>query len=782
MWLCLVLVCGLGMTPEGLEIRELRSFEKRSDRPFHELTAEQSGVSFINRLEAHNNLPYVFNGAGVAVGDYDGDDWPDLYFLSVDSPNKLYRQVSPLRFEDVTQTLGVDGGRAWSRGATFADVDNDGDLDLYVCRMEAPNLLYINQGDGRFVEQAKDRGVATVASSNMAYFADYDADGDLDMYVLTYRPLMLSASKYLIDRMQVPTETVTPKSELIGPTPADLKFKDGQIAPEFREHFFLAGDESGHMEINMAGQADRLYRNRGDGHFDDVTQSAGVLDFGLGLSAAWLDFNGDGWLDLYVANDLVTRDRLYLNQGDGTFRQAIDEVMAHTTWFSMGSDSGDINNDGLIDFMVADMAGSTHYRAKVNMGDMSKFRWILENDWPRQTMRNTLYLNSGTGRFQDIAPLAGVTATDWTWAVRFGDLDLDGWLDLFVTNGNARDDMNPDYELKFNRLYQEQGPDAASKSILDIPPALYANRTFRNTRELGFENVGEEWGLAHEGVSYAAALADLDRDGDQDLVVNHQRGTARRASIDIEGTSLRVMYTPGHTDDSCSFVLHDRVFTGDTLLIRGTGRTDFQNGNPSDQYHSLFDKLLKLPDETLVYPAHDYKGDTVSTIAEEKACNPRLQVRSESEYVDLMNSLNLPDPKMMDVAVPANLKMGLSQDEVEARGWSLTCEEAMGKIGGADVVLVDLRDQKERDQHGVIPGSVHVPYPNLEDSVKPGGLLHELAVATNKRLIFYCAFGERSAMAVQTAQEVGLLNSCHIRGGMDRWKKIEGPLEKRSRS
>ena len=253
-------------------------------------------------------------------------------------------------------------------------------------------------------------------------------------------------------------------------------------------------------------------------------------------------------------------------------------------------------------------------------------------------------------------------------------------------------------------------------------------------------------------------------------------------SIDIEGTSLRVMYTPGHTDDSCSFVLNDRVFTGDTLLIRGTGRTDFQNGDPSDQYHSLFDKLLKLPDDTLVYPAHDYKGDTVSTIGEEKACNPRLQVSSEGEYVDLMNSLNLPNPKMMDVAVPANLKMGLSQDEVEARGWSLTCEEAMGKIGSADVVLVDLRDQKERDQHGVIPGSVHVPYPNLEGSVKPGGLLHELAVATNKRLIFYCAFGERSAMAVQTAQEVGLLNSCHIRGGMDRWKKIEGPLEAGSRS
>jgi len=248
-------------------------------------------------------------------------------------------------------------------------------------------------------------------------------------------------------------------------------------------------------------------------------------------------------------------------------------------------------------------------------------------------------------------------------------------------------------------------------------------------------------------------------------------------SIDIEGVSLKVMYTPGHTDDSCCFLLNDRVFTGDTLFIRGTGRTDFQNGDPRDQYHSIFDKLLKLPDETLVYPGHDYKGDTVSTIGEERAYNPRLQVGSVDEYVELMNGLNLPNPKMMDVAVPANLKVGLSQDEVEARGWSLTCEQARDELGSTDTVLVDLRDQNERERYGVIPGSVHVPYPDLEANVKPGGLLHELAVSTDKRLVFYCAFGERSAMAVQTAQEAGLTNSCHIKGGMNAWNEIAGPLQ-----
>jgi len=246
--------------------------------------------------------------------------------------------------------------------------------------------------------------------------------------------------------------------------------------------------------------------------------------------------------------------------------------------------------------------------------------------------------------------------------------------------------------------------------------------------------------------------------------------------VDIDGIGLEVIYTPGHTDDSYSFLMGDRVFTGDTLLIRGTGRTDFQNGDPVAQYESIFNKLLRLPDETLVFPAHDYKGDTVSTIGEERTFNPRLQVDSVEQYVAIMNSLDLPDPKMMDVAVPANLHVGLAQDEVEARGWSLSCAKARELVGQPDVVLVDLRDRAERERHGVIPGSVHAPYSDLRDKVAPGGLLYELAAAAGKRLVFYCAYGERSAMAVQTAQEAGLANSCHIKGGLDAWRKARGPI------
>lgn len=246
--------------------------------------------------------------------------------------------------------------------------------------------------------------------------------------------------------------------------------------------------------------------------------------------------------------------------------------------------------------------------------------------------------------------------------------------------------------------------------------------------------------------------------------------------LEIEGISLDVLYTPGHTDDSYSFYMGDRVFTGDTLLIRGTGRTDFQNGDPRAQYESLFNRLLKLPDETLVYPAHDYKGDTVSTIAEERAFNPRLQVKSMDEYVALMNGLNLSNPKMMDVAVPANIHQGLAQARIAEQGWAFTASAARDAISRPDIALIDLREKSERARHGEIPGALHLPYPDLEENIAPGGVLHMLAAATGKTLLFYCAFGERSAMAVQAAQDAGLTTARHIEGGIGAWKKAGGAL------
>jgi len=242
-------------------------------------------------------------------------------------------------------------------------------------------------------------------------------------------------------------------------------------------------------------------------------------------------------------------------------------------------------------------------------------------------------------------------------------------------------------------------------------------------------------------------------------------------AVEIDGLSLRALYTPGHTDDSYSFVLPDRVFTGDTLLIRGTGRTDFQNGDPRAQYESLFGKLLKLPDETLIYPAHDYKGDTVSTIGEERRHNPRLQVASIDAYAELMNNLHLPNPKMMDVAVPANRHIGKAQHRGDAEGFAIPAREANLFIARGGCLVVDLREGSERTRRGAIEESVHSPYRSLADALAPGGLLNSLAKATGKRLVFYCAYGERSAMAVEAARAAGFDDACHIEGGLDAWVK-----------
>ncbi len=248
-------------------------------------------------------------------------------------------------------------------------------------------------------------------------------------------------------------------------------------------------------------------------------------------------------------------------------------------------------------------------------------------------------------------------------------------------------------------------------------------------------------------------------------------------TIDIEGINLDVIHTPGHTACSYSYRMADRVFTGDTLFIRGTGRTDWETGDSLAQYDSIFDKLLKLPDETLVYPGHDYKGDTVSTIAEERAFNPRLQVRSAEEYAEMMDNLNLPDPKMMDVAVPANMMIGVAQSETGDESWSMTVAQARRGMADPDFVLIDLRETAERERHGVIPGSIHAPYKQLDQFIAPGGVLREIATATSRRLVYYCAYGERSALAVQASREAGLANVCHLVGGIDAWAATGGPVD-----
>ena len=244
--------------------------------------------------------------------------------------------------------------------------------------------------------------------------------------------------------------------------------------------------------------------------------------------------------------------------------------------------------------------------------------------------------------------------------------------------------------------------------------------------------------------------------------------------LTIEGLTLTALHTPGHTSESYSFLMNDRVFTGDTLLIRGTGRTDFQNGDPYEQYHSLFERLLKLPEQTFVYPGHDYKGDMVSTIAEERAYNPRLRVSSADEYAEIMNNLNLPNPKMMDVAVPENLRLGL-QLEAQHRVATQSVEQVLDAWPDLSVHLVDIREESERRRDGAIPGSIHLPYGRFASHCSPTGTLRSLSQSAN--LLVYCAVGERSTLALEIAGEFGLENIAHMPGGFRAWRAAGGAVE-----
>ncbi|MCR9246800.1 MAG: VCBS repeat-containing protein [bacterium] len=498
---------------------------------FRQRMPADCGIDFQNELRKENRFQYLTNGSGLAAGDYDDDGLVDLYFVSQDGSNRLFRQVAPWQFRDVTASVGnVDGGDAWGTGATFADVDGDGDLDLYVCNLEAKNLLYENQGNGTFRENAAAFGLDLVAASMMAAFCDYDRDGSLDLYLLTNRalhagwartPEVLTAFTPGKDTARAPTAMVPSEADWqgIGALVAAGKLTDESIPKELREHYLAFRGRP-----YMSGQEDRLLRNVG-GRFVDVSTSAGITGHGMGLSASWCDYDNDGWPDLYVANDLESPDKLYHNERNGSFRLVTKDVLPHTAYYGMGSDWGDVDGDGALDLIVADMSMTTHQKAKVLMGDMNNQRPILMHAEPPQYMRNALLLNTGVGRFQEAGKLAGVSSTDWTWSVLFGDLDNDARLDLFATNGIARFDMDPDMQARVAELWSQRRHRAAIDVIQNLPAVPEKNIALRNRSDLKFER-RDDWGLDLEAVSHGAVLVDLDGDADLDVVVNNWNAAA----------------------------------------------------------------------------------------------------------------------------------------------------------------------------------------------------------------------------------------------------------------
>lgn len=487
-----------------LEGKALASPRGDSSGPlFTRLAPQETGIDLVNPIIHDHPKKYLYASAmgcgGVAVGDIDKDGLPDLFFTGGPVPNRLYRQVSALKFEDITSKAGVDGGGAWSTGASLVDIDNDGDLDIYVCNYDSKNLLYINKGDGTFTEQAKKFRLDFHGAGHTPAFGDYDFDGNLDLYLMT---------NFFYDPNGKTTEQIVTTGA------------DGRpiVLPKFQKYYGITGvnqGPNGALTVNhdTVGQADILAKNNGDRTF-----TATRLPAGKGNTALWWDSDGDGRPGIFVANDFKDPDRMYhLDPATGSLEDVVQQTVPHVTWFSMGADSADLDRDGFTDMMVADMSGTNHFKQKIGMGAMSDSAEFLATAFPRQYMRNAVFLGTGTARLREAAHLTGLANSDWTWTVRLSDFDNDGWVDVYLTNGMAVNLNVADNEEATKILPGETEWDKHVRA--KTGPLKEQNLAFRNRGDLKFEDVSKSWGLDHVGMSYSGVAADLDRDGDLEIIV-----------------------------------------------------------------------------------------------------------------------------------------------------------------------------------------------------------------------------------------------------------------------
>lgn len=470
------------------------------------------------------NYLYFYDGGGVSIGDINNDGLPDIYFTANMDSNRLYLNEGNFEFSDITSQSGVAGSGEWTTGTTMADVNGDGFLDIYVCNVnykskEGRNLLFINNGDSTFSEQAEQYGLDFRGYSKQAAFFDMENDGDLDMYLLNHA----------------------------------IHTKDS----------FRPSDQRS-IKSDKAG--DRLYRNDG-GVFTDVTEEAGihssVLGYGLGVTVS--DLNGDHYSDIYISNDFHENDYLYINKGDGTFRDVLEQSISHTSRASMGNDIGDINNDLMPDIAVVDMLPSTERGLKTAVSSEPYEVYSIQREYGYhpQLIRNTLQLNLGEPSdsvpvFADIAPMAGVEATDWSWSPLFFDMDNDGWKDLFISNGIYRRPNDMDYlsMVKSDKMQRslEGGVTEKNISVIDsMPKVKIPNMAYRNDGNLGFTDKSQEWGLGKPSYSSGTSYGDLDNDGDLDLVINNVNSRAsiyRNRTTEEDSTSYLTIRLKGQKNNT----------------------------------------------------------------------------------------------------------------------------------------------------------------------------------------------------------------------------------------
>ena len=504
------------------------------------LSPEQTGIDFNNTIKetsTFNHFYYsqIYNGAGVAIGDINNDGLADIFFCGNTVSDRLYLNKGNFQFEDITKKSRAARHSGWSWGVTMVDINADGYLDIYVSRNgesmnaeDRKNQLYINNQDLTFTESAMAYGLADVGFSTQAVFFDMDKDGDLDMYQANQPPDQKLFLRYTISSDQ--------------------------------KKFYT----------------DKLYRND-NGRFTDVSKQAGITsDLTYSLSVNATDFNNDGLVDLFVSNDYEEPDYMYYNNGDGTFKNVINENLKHISRFCMGTDTGDINNDGLMDLMTLDMSSDDHYRSKTNMGSMStaEFNKVVGLGKHYQYMFNTLQVNSGKGHFSDVANMAGVGLSDWSWAGLLVDLDNDGLKDVVVSNGVKKDVRNNDYLTVVNNLDENISNEEFFKVSKLAPSFPLPNYIYKNKGGLEFEKVSKDWGFDAPGFSSGMAYGDLDNDGDLDIVTNNMDAPAFVYENKSTGNSLDIVFkgAPNNTFGygAKAVIKHNgRTQVGDNFVSRG---------------------------------------------------------------------------------------------------------------------------------------------------------------------------------------------------------------------